>query len=645
MTNKWVWPKLGCNPSSQNNNFKRFSGVDSEDAEYLVREAVQNSLDAVVDPDSDVEVTFNFINNQNNGLMDEYFSGLWEYREHASTTENPLKTGEGREISWLVITDKKTSGLRGEYDSRDSDFWKYWMDWGKSKTGNALRGKFGVGRAAILKASEIRTVIGITRQERSRDHLICGYSLLNACDYDGIRRTNYAYFASEEWEERSIFRLHPEDLIENFHDAFNIPRLEGPGTCLAIPFPFDIYNPENIKAGLIAHFLPALLDGRLKATVQVNGEGEEINQQSIRNFSSEIKNHLKNRQPCFQAFKTNPDSFIDFLDEYSSVDPRYDFDKFYQHGHFFRLDSPRLLEKALAGDAYNDEKESLLNSIKSGNLTALRVDFPIRYNDGSLEETFITAGIKQTEENEEGVSLSYRGGMAIYDMNRSTLRGYHACVFADDPHISKYLNACEGEAHKSWTKDTEVREELERIFDNDTTYGILDLAKKLFVSIEKWMNQRDEEINTSLLEDDFSVDLDLGDSEPESEKNAGDGSEDDLTENDSDEIVIVKRTKLPFRHGRYGEDGIRVKGVASESKSYPIKIKIKLGYADGSSRSIERWNPSDFLIEELTNQADACSIISIGENEVIVESKDENFTFDVFGFDKNRAIDIRVVQI
>ena len=46
MTDYWNWPKTGFGSSSQNTNYDLFTGTGSMDTEFLVRESVQNALDA-----------------------------------------------------------------------------------------------------------------------------------------------------------------------------------------------------------------------------------------------------------------------------------------------------------------------------------------------------------------------------------------------------------------------------------------------------------------------------------------------------------------------------------------------------------------------------------------------------------------------
>ena len=425
--------------------------------------------------------------------------------------------------------------------------------------------------------------------------------------------------------------------------------MDGPGTSLIIPFPNSIYSAENIKAGLIAHFLPALLDNRLKARVSVDGDEEEINQSTINNFVGELNKHLDNSSKKFQALKRNPDSFIDFLNEYTRVDPIYNEEDTYEHGYFFKLEKADYLHSKaifLNEEKFKKDKDSLLESINSGELTTIKVEFPIIYKDGTEKLTFLTAGIKQTENMEDGIEISYRNGMAIYKIKEYLGQRYHACLFADDQHISDYLNACEGVAHQSWDRDTEVTDELKRQFNNRTIYGIYNLSKYFFSSINSWMNKRSEEVDLNLLLDDFSIPLEEGSGKSKNTtqpNSVGDEGEDTPPRNDLEDIESRKR---PWNFGMAKNGGIKVFGVDTEDKDdFPLNVKITLAYSEGGSVKTNKWVSADFSLDDLYHENIGCEIISMERNEIIINSKNENFKFTISGFDENRALDAKVTEV
>src|SRR5438552_3544210 len=57
---KWIWPSVGATPISEGLDTEMFDRVDYPYSETFVREAIQNSLDARLNPDTPVVISFRF---------------------------------------------------------------------------------------------------------------------------------------------------------------------------------------------------------------------------------------------------------------------------------------------------------------------------------------------------------------------------------------------------------------------------------------------------------------------------------------------------------------------------------------------------------------------------------------------------------
>ena len=57
---KWIWPKVGSNPVSQNTDSEMFDRSDYPYTETFVREAIQNTLDAILDKSRPAVISFRF---------------------------------------------------------------------------------------------------------------------------------------------------------------------------------------------------------------------------------------------------------------------------------------------------------------------------------------------------------------------------------------------------------------------------------------------------------------------------------------------------------------------------------------------------------------------------------------------------------
>ena len=120
MTKYWHWERSYGTTSvnvkeafSENFNTDQFSNVDT-----LVREAIQNILDAEADQNFPVEVDFSF-GQSSDPLISDLFSTLSTYRSHCPN----IQSHDFSNIRWLLIKDSKTTGLKGTLQNRQgSDF-------------------------------------------------------------------------------------------------------------------------------------------------------------------------------------------------------------------------------------------------------------------------------------------------------------------------------------------------------------------------------------------------------------------------------------------------------------------------------------------------------------------------------------------
>ena len=122
--------------------------------ETFVREAIQNSLDARLDPNKPVYVNFTF-HSDSIGPRRPYLEQVIAHRKKAGL-EMPHEWSDDH-VRWLVVEDFNSKGLCGSLASRTSDFWNYWLNFGLSNKDGSGRGGRGIGRVTFLIASRLQS--------------------------------------------------------------------------------------------------------------------------------------------------------------------------------------------------------------------------------------------------------------------------------------------------------------------------------------------------------------------------------------------------------------------------------------------------------------------------------------------------------
>lgn len=173
----------------------------------LVREAVQNSLDAVLNPSEPVIVEFGFSsitaqNNENFFKLKEhidecrnYFS--WQEKAvelYTAMSEHFTRDFRGRKIGYIRICDYNTKGMEYDPNSSKSPFYAFARAAGvSSKIGQESGGSFGFGKSAYFQLSPIGTVF-ISSQTYTGKHAFEGVSWLCSHYFEGQKVSSVGYY-------------------------------------------------------------------------------------------------------------------------------------------------------------------------------------------------------------------------------------------------------------------------------------------------------------------------------------------------------------------------------------------------------------------------------------------------------------------
>lgn len=164
----------------------------------LVRESIQNSLDAVLDKTEPVLVKFSFM--EMKGLdypeffeLQNHIKGCLEYfsnNHNAKVTYEPmLELFEGNKYSehlgYIRVGDYNTKGMKYEEGNTDTPFYAFVRSAGVTvKDNSSAGGSFGFGKAAYYLLSPINTIIVSTCTENYDKYFegaasLCTHTLKN----------------------------------------------------------------------------------------------------------------------------------------------------------------------------------------------------------------------------------------------------------------------------------------------------------------------------------------------------------------------------------------------------------------------------------------------------------------------------------
>lgn len=300
--------------------------------ESLIRESIQNSLDAVQDKDQPVHVVFRW-----KRLIGSNHPGLFALKDHLKACVDFWGTASAKEkfdpmihyidensvggVYYLEVSDNNTTGMDYRPNDRQCPFYSFVRSAGNSsKAMNSAGGSYGFGKAAYFNVSRIRTVL-VSTQTPSGKNFFEGVSSICTHEIEGEKRSHVGYYDNNNGE--------PISDVERIPKRF---RREDPGTTVSIVGVEQNEGYDDIVRAVLLHFWLSVLEGKLTVTIKRNNEGQlfneddmlEINQETLDNLinssfqdEQDKKRGHANPRPYYDAVKNaDTDKFHVFIKQY-----------------------------------------------------------------------------------------------------------------------------------------------------------------------------------------------------------------------------------------------------------------------------------------------------------------------------------------
>jgi hypothetical protein len=249
-------------------------------ADALVREAIQNSLDARR-PGEKLRLRIYF---PPPGAFlageqrDRYLDGLTAHlrSSHTGLSAETLP-GPSESLSFLVIEDFGTRGLQGDpAQSEDieletenatrNDFFYFWRNVGRSRKHAADLGRWGLGKTVFQAASRINSFFALTVRADDGRRLLLGQSVLKIHLLDGFRTYPYGYFG--HFADDFALPVESADALERFARDFGLERGDSPGLSVVLPYPDGEIGPQAIVESVLRHYFMPILAGDFSVAVE-----------------------------------------------------------------------------------------------------------------------------------------------------------------------------------------------------------------------------------------------------------------------------------------------------------------------------------------------------------------------------------------
>ncbi len=607
----WNFRKLGEGEPERSPHEAEFFNVGDLDwSAAVVRESIQNSLDAKLPSAKNVLVRFS-LKSEPLSKFTEYYSELVPHVRSCGFDFNPeTKT----EFKYLVIEDFGTTGLDGPItrtglkNRGKSNYYNFWWREGISLKEGRDAGRWGLGKTVFFISSELRSFWGYTIRNNDNRELLLGKALLKSHPLDDNQYDYYAYFSVEDNQP-----IESQDFIPEFKSRFGITRNNEPGLSIIIPYPVDDISTNTLIRAVIQHYFYPVIKGTLTVEIKDNSHSFTIDNNSI----FELAGKQSWKETSWEHHSV--ESILFFI--YNSVKT--------ETNNFLKLNSydgtPKISE-SLFGDCL----EYARKRFNENNLVALHIPVKIESSDGPIQESYFQVFIQKNEDLFRPEEFYIRSGILISEikMVRGNVR---ALLTAEDEPVAKFLGDSESPAHTDWKERTESFKQKYKL----ATYT-LRFIRSSMRDLIKILDIPAPGIDKDFLKEIFNIPTEVGDT---------------LGELPPDEFIHVPAIKEdPFNIQKI-TGGFTV-SVHKKEHFKPTTAHLEVAYNAKRGNPFGNYDIWDFVFSVEHKGANYINpeirggrITRVAQNTLIFAIETPGFALKITGFDPNRELVISLKQV
>lgn len=596
-------------------------------ADALVREAIQNSLDARR-PHTPVRVRIAFAGASaalSGESRERYLDGLMPHVAAGRSGSGP-PLGPDERLSFVVVEDFGTRGLQGnprqsEDDelaalSARNDFYYFWRNVGRSRKGASDLGRWGLGKTVFAAASRASAFFGLTVPANQPRPLLMGQAVLRIHKLDGARYYPYGYFGRFDGD----FALPVEDagIIDMFRRDFGLARDGEPGLSVVIVFPDRDLTPQTLLPSLAHHYFVPILAGDLAIDFDHDGKRETLDVASFARVVERIGRSEASSLPQLVdlarwGLALGSDDPVRLPEPTQSAAPRWS--------------GEEATEQSLA---------RLREPFNRGDRIAVRVPVWVKPAEGEAACATFEVWLERDDSIAAADEHFVRDGVTIAGVRGGVQSGVRAIVCVRERALSALLGDSENPAHTEW-------QERSPRFRDRYRHGASTLryVKGAPREIVRLLTRPVEGRDFALLRHVFSLDVPTEESVRQRQPDA---SRAGLDISGATAEVASPRGAHSFELQRLA-GGFCVTGVANGQT--PRYLAVRAAYEVRRGNPFALYQPFDFDLDRapIVLDLEGAVLVRRRQNEIVVRIDDAQFRVTVQGFDPRRDVRVKAIPL
>ena len=591
---------------------------DAAVARSLVREALQNSLDAKSDDAAVVRVRI-AIHRAGNAVspveVKTFTSGI---EPHLNSPDSglPDRPDLAAPVSYLVLEDFGTKGLRGDPEHWQpigigaNAFFLFFRALGRSGKADESRGRWGVGKFVFPMSSRAHSILALTIPEDTRTPLLMGRTVLRTHQADGAQWHPDGHWGQRLNAESQLVTPSSDlELITRFRTLFDVTRTHEPGLSVVVPWLIDEITHDAIRDAVLGEYFLPLLRGELVVELAENGVVELIDGTAVRTYAERATDRRLRERLALAVMVAD--------------------------GEGFTLDWPQVLEysdlEIRPADLPDSLREMLNTTLDEGRTVSVRIPVTIGKKSSSVPSPgALTVHLRRADGLGAMRPLIIRDGISLPVDRTKILYDHVSLLVAEKCALATAIGDSETPAHEQMQH--ELLKDRYRYAKKLVTF-----VREAAFSLVRALRHGENEDDPFTLASYFPLEVENGTQKPITKaKPKGNKPNDDLP-------PLPAPTPRRYRIARV-EGGFIIAGNPA-AESTPEELVVNAAYDVRRGDPFSRYRTYDFDLASGTIRKINmdCEIISASGNRMVIKPGAIGFSVTVTGFDIERDLIIRVI--
>jgi hypothetical protein len=591
---------------------------DSAVARSLVREALQNSLDAKANGAPRVRVRIAIHRDRkaaSPAAIRPFTTGI-DPHLNAFDSGLPDPPDLAAPVPYLVLEDFGTKGLRGDPEHWQpigigaNAFFLFFRALGRSGKADESRGRWGVGKFVFPMSSHAHSILALTIPEDTRTPLLMGRTVL---------RTHQAgdaqWHPDGHWGER----LNPDsklvtpsrnpELIAQFCHAFSVTRTDEPGLSVVVPWLIDEITRDGLRDAVLGEYFLPLLRGELEVVLVEDGAAEMIDGAAVRTYAQQAADRKLRERLALAVMVVDGDGFA--LDWPATL-PFGDLD-------------------VRPADLPDSLRDMLNANLDEGRAVSMRIPVTIgRKSTSTPAPGFLTVHLRRADGLGGLRPLIIRDGISLPEDKTKTVYDHVSLLVAERCALAAAIGDSETPAHE------QMQHEL---LKDRYKYPrkLVTFVRESASALVRALRHGDSEDDPFTLASYFPLEADAGPQKPDVRaKPKGNKPTNDLP-------PIPAPRPRRYRIERV-EGGFVVTGNP-KADSVPDELVVNVAYDVRRGDPFAKYRAYDFDLSSSTvkKSAKGCEIPAASGNRIVIKPSTIGFSATVTGFDVERDLIVRAI--